>query len=522
MNEQNSAAIDAARPADFVEPADRAADRSMVALALLQLERARTNIVRTSRRAWNYRRVLGELDGLTDHDLRDLRVARADLSRIAWDEARRTDAADVTTAARSTSEAINVHWACIWLLIGSGVVAAAQVGKAIISIPLIRSEFAVGLDLAGLIVAIFAMLGAFFGFGAGVVVRRLGVRRSLIGGMAAVALGNLGGAAAPNELVLLAARIIEGIGFFGAVLAIPSMLAAIVTRERRDFVMAVWSAYMPAGIMLMLFFGPLLPLIGWRTLWLANAGAAAACCFLLALRAPVLPTTMGEPAGRFLTEIANVVRHPRCVVLALAFFAYSCQIFSLAFALPQLLTSAHGVSLGLAGLLSALVLAVSAAGHVSSGFLLRAGVPIWLNVAAAFGFFAVSAFVVYAGAMPAQIVALAAALALGIGGLAPGAIYAAAPQAAPIPRSVPPTIGLVQQASNLGQFAGPLALGVWVEHLGWTTAPAIVAPTALLGLAAAFALRRVLAPTDARAAPPAPTSCQRAPATAISLRRSPT
>ncbi|AMN41473.1 MFS transporter [Rhodoplanes sp. Z2-YC6860] len=348
--------------------------------------------------------------------------------------------------------AARAHRAHEWLLIGSGVVAAAQVGKAIISIPLIRSDLAIGLDLAGLMVATFATLGAFFGFGAGVVVRQIGVRRSLIGGMAAVALGNLAGAAAPNELVLLAARIIEGIGFFGALLAIPSMLAAIVTGERRDFVMAVWSSYMPAGIMLMLFF--LLPLIGWRNLWLANAGAAAACCLLLALRAPVLTTMTREPAGRFLTEIASVVRHPRCVVLAVAFFAYSCQIFSLAFALPQLLTSVHGVSLGLTGLLSALVLAVSAAGHVASGILLRAGVPIWLNVAASFGPFAVSAFVIYAGAPPPPIVALAAALGLGIGGLAPGAIYAAAPRAAPSPQSVPSTIGLMQQASNLGQFAG--------------------------------------------------------------------
>jgi MFS family permease len=57
---------------------------------------------------------------------------------------------------------------------------------------------------------------------------------------------------------------------------------------------------------------------------------------------------------------------------------------------------------------------------------------------------------------------------------------------------VPPTIGLVQQASNLGQFAGPVVLGLWAEHLGWSAAPAIVAPAALLGLAAAFALRRVL------------------------------
>ena len=51
-------------------------------------------------------------------------------------------------------------------------------------------------------------------------------------------------------------------------------------------------------------------------------------------------------------------------------------------------------------------------------------------------------------------------------GLAPGAIYAAAAHVAPSPQAVPPTIGLVQQASNLGQFAGPVVLGLWVEHLG--------------------------------------------------------
>jgi uncharacterized protein YjiS (DUF1127 family) len=111
--ESNKREIDAARPVDFVEPGDRAADRGMAALALLRLERARTGIVRTGRRAWNYMRVLRELDGLTDHDLRDLRVARTGLSRIAWDEARRrTDAADVTTVPGSANEAISVPRAC--------------------------------------------------------------------------------------------------------------------------------------------------------------------------------------------------------------------------------------------------------------------------------------------------------------------------------------------------------------------------------------------------------------------------
>jgi MFS transporter, DHA1 family, inner membrane transport protein len=378
----------------------------------------------------------------------------------------------------------------IWLLIGSGVVAAAQIGKAIISIPMIRTDMAFGLDLAGLIVATFATLGAFFGLGAGVVVRRSGIRRSLIVGMGAIMIGNLIGAAAPNEFVLLTARVIEGAGFFATVLAIPSMLARIVTGDERDFVMTMWSAYMPAGIMLMLLVAPLVPIIGWRNLWVTNALVAGGCGVLLAICAPRLTgTALVEPTDRFFSDVARIVRDHRCLMLAVAFFAYSCLMFSLTFALPSLLTSRNGVALGMAGMVSALVLATSAIGNISSGFLLRAGVPIWANIAAAFLGFAVSGFVVYAGTPSPAALALAAALALGVGGLAPGALYAAAPQAAPSPQAVPPTIGLVQQASNLGQFTGPLVLGLWVEHFGWRGAPAIVAPAALFGLGIAFMIR---------------------------------
>ncbi len=401
-------------------------------------------------------------------------------------------AANMQAVDQACAEETMSAWAPqVLLLISSGIVASAQIGKAIITVPMIRSELALGLDLAGLIVATFATLGATTGIGAGVVVSRLGVRRSLIGGMSAMVLGNLIGASATHEGILLAARVVEGVGFVGVVVAIPSMLTRIVTHEARDFVMAGWSAYMPIGIMLMMLAAPLLPAIGWRNFWLANAALVGACALLLALHAPTISTAR-EPTGRFFTRIATIVRHPSCLVLGFAFFAFACQIFSLAFSLPLLLTSAHGTSLGAAGLLSALVLAVSAVGHISSGVLLRAGVPVWVNIATAFACLALSSFLVYDDMLPPQGIALVAALALGIGGLAPGAIYAAAPHAAPSPSAVPPTIGLVQQASSLGQFAGPAALGLWVESFGWPAAPAIVVPVALVGLACAFVLRRLL------------------------------
>ena len=64
---------------------------------------------------------------------------------------------------RAAARARRFH---VWLLIGSGIVASAQIGKAIISIPMIAKEMALGFAGAGLVVAIFATLGALTGIGA--------------------------------------------------------------------------------------------------------------------------------------------------------------------------------------------------------------------------------------------------------------------------------------------------------------------------------------------------------------------
>jgi predicted MFS family arabinose efflux permease len=390
-----------------------------------------------------------------------------------------------------------VAWAAtskshVWLLIGSGVVAAAQIGKAVISVPLIRADLGLGLDLAGLIVGIFAILGAACGVGAGVVVQCIGPRRSLVGGMICIAIGNLIGSQAPNEWYLLVARITEGVGFLGVVLAIPTLLAVSIERERRDFVMALWSAYMPAGITLVMIVAPLVAVIGWRNLWLASACIAAVCALLLRLAVPATPMPTHSQRVRWIDDLATVICNPDCLVLAFAFFAFSCQMFSMTFALPLILTSVHGLSVGQAGLASAAMLAMATLGHVSCSLLLRSGIPIWVNVAAAFLLFGLAPFAVYTTAAPLFATMVFAALALGIGGLAPGALYAAAPQVAPHETSLPSTIGLLQQASNLGQFAGPLVIGVWVQNFGWDVVPAITVPAALFGFIAALLIRDVL------------------------------
>jgi hypothetical protein len=60
-------------------------------------------------------------------------------------------------------------WPLTCLLFLGGTVAAAQVGKAIVSLPIMRSELHFGIDVAGAILAVFATLGATCGLGGGCV-----------------------------------------------------------------------------------------------------------------------------------------------------------------------------------------------------------------------------------------------------------------------------------------------------------------------------------------------------------------
>ena len=94
------------------------------------------------------------------------------------------------------------------------------------------------------------------------------------------------------------------------------------------------------------------------------------------------------------------------------------------------------------------------------------------------------------------MVAALAALSLGLTGLIPGSIYAAAPRLAPTSAMLAIALGLINQVTNLGNLAGPAAMAFTVERLGWGGAPLLFAGVAVTGVTVALLLRRVLRRTD--------------------------
>jgi predicted MFS family arabinose efflux permease len=375
------------------------------------------------------------------------------------------------------------------LLIGAGIVAACQVGKAFIAMPLIIADLHIGVDVGSIILAVVALMGALGAMPVSMFMRRLGARRALIFGLVAIGFGSAIGAAASSAAILILSRAIEGLGLLATVLVIPDLLQQVVAPRDRDVMLAIWGSYMPVGTVLMLLLGPALPEIGWRTLWVFNAmlpiAYATLCFFRFGLG------ERGSKESSLLSDVGALFRAPGCLYLALAFGLYSFSYVAIAGFMPLILVTQLRLSVATAGLFTTAAVAANVVGNIMAGVLLRAGIPVWANVAMSFGVYGIASLIIFASGTSGGVIAATAAFTLGIGGLSPGSIFAAIPRFAPTAALVTPTVGLIQQASNIGQFVGPLATGFFAAHFGWPAVPFVMIPAACLGLAVAAGIRSV-------------------------------
>jgi predicted MFS family arabinose efflux permease len=379
----------------------------------------------------------------------------------------------------------------VFVLIFAGVISALQIGKAAIAVPILQRELAMTLLAASWIVGAYGVLGATAGLPAGILSSLLSARTTLIAGLTVAGIGSLSGAFAESGAVLIATRVLEGCGSLAAALAVPRLLRTVTAPKHLEPVLAMFAAHLPFGSVVMMLAGPHVMTFGWQTLWLINAAIVIAYALVIArmcFEEP--PAAQSAPSLR--ANIGAVLRAPGPVLLALAFGTYTFQYLALSGLLPALLVDRRGLSIAAAGTVSAIAVAANAVGNMSAGALLRLGVPVWSIMATAFAFVGLAAIGIFADAAPVALVTVLAAASLGLTGLIPGSIYAAAPRIASTSAVLAIVLGLINQATNLGNLAGPAAMAFTVQSLGWGGAPLLFAGVAVTGVTVALLLRGVL------------------------------
>jgi predicted MFS family arabinose efflux permease len=381
-------------------------------------------------------------------------------------------------------------WLAVSVVVASGVVAALQVGKAAIAMPLVQAEFGLDLGTLGWLASIFAVLGMIGGIPVGTLAISLGARRVLLLGLAAVAVGAFLGAAAPRFPMLLASRVLEGFGFLLITIAGPAILQHAASSAQRDIAMALWSCFMPAGIALAMLAG--LWLTDWRVIWQVTGALAVVAIVLTMLTVPLV-SGGGRPSLTALSGDAGAVLSERGPpLLALTFALYALMFFALFSFLPVLLMQRMQVSLATAGVLGALASAVNIIGNLAAGMLLARGVSRIALIVLASLVMGLSGLGIFLGLLPDTATFLLCMLFSMVGGIIPATLLSSAPVLAPAATLTPVVVGLMMQGSNLGQVVGPVAVGGVIEALGWSAAAGLVAAAALLAILVALGLRSSL------------------------------
>ncbi len=383
------------------------------------------------------------------------------------------------------------RWAGVLAIVGAGVVASLQVGKVIIAAPLLRQDM--GLDLAsiGTLTAVFSILGVIGGIAAGGVIARFGARRMLLLGLAATALGTAAGATAPGYGVLLASRVVEGLGFLMITVAGPAALQRMVSASNRDFAFALWSCYMPAGMAVAMLASQAFD--QWQAYWWCAGAAVLVALACVAALAPATPGSASLSWRGLRQDTADTLGAAGPVLLALSFTLYSVMFFALFTFLPVLLMEQLGLTLAQAGLYSAIASAANIIGNLGAGMLLARGWRRSTLIATASVTMGVVALLIFRSVLPAMPTFLLCVLFSAVGGLIPATLLGTAPLVAPRPALTAASVGLVMQGSNLGQVIGPVTVGGVIDRYGWASASYVVLAAGLGGVAIAACLRRVRA-----------------------------
>jgi MFS family permease len=390
------------------------------------------------------------------------------------------------------------------VVILAGVAAALHVGKLPPAIPALQQALGLSLLQAAFLLSMVQGAGMCAGVAFGALADALGLKRSMLIGLALLAMASLLGGLSQHAALLLALRAVEGFGFLLVVLPAPGLVRRWVAPERISLMLGVWGAYMPLATASALLMGPLwIQAFGWRSWWWLMAALSAAAALWLARAVPdSAAPTLGAPAvsaaaptaqPAWRTRLAHTLSTRGPWLIAVSFAVYSSQWLAVIGFLPSIYTQA-GISGVATGLLTALAAAVNMVGNIASGRLLHRGHQPTTLLSVGFVVMFCAAALAFAGVEGAHaVLRYLAVLAFSlVGGVIPGTLFALAVRVAPGEHTLSTTVGWMQQWSALGQFTGP-PLVAWVAGLagGWHFTWVVTGACSVVGLILAAAIAKL-------------------------------
>ncbi|WP_310614378.1 MFS transporter [Limnohabitans sp.] len=398
-----------------------------------------------------------------------------------------------------------------WVIVFAGVCAALHVGKLPPALPVLQDVLGITLVQAGFLLSAVQVASMTLGLAVGLSVDSLGLRRSMLVGLALLSFASISGGFVGDAQSLLFLRALEGLGFLLVVMPAPALIRRTVDASQLSGRMGWWGTYMPTGSALALLVGPwVIAGLNWSAWWWLLGSVAAFACVAVWLCVPDVPAPkpevhaaanaplpqLGGASQKWPQRLVLTLKSPGPWLVALTFAVYSSQWLAVVGFLPTVYAEL-GLAAGTAGVLSACVALANVSGNIMSGRLLQRGWPAQRLLSIGFACMAlgaVGAYAVWQGEGLSTSLRFACVVMFSaVGGLIPGTLFSCALRLAPSEGTVSTTVGYMQQLSALGQFAGP-PLVAWVAASagGWQWTWAVTATLSLAGAVLAHLIGRAL------------------------------
>lgn len=369
----------------------------------------------------------------------------------------------------------------LWL---AGLGAAAQYGKISVIFDRLPEVYPQAGASLGWAVSIVGLVGIALGIVAGILAARIGLRRAVLLGLWAGAAMSLVQASFPPLGVFLVLRVVEGVSHLALVVAIPTLIAQLVSARLRPVMLTLWGTFFGVAFAILVFAGlPLVDRFGLPSLFVGHALYMAAFALVLQAWLPKDTALDGQfpNLGQLGRDHMRIYRSPFISAPALGWLFYTFCFFSLLTLIPPFVAPEHRVmvvgAMPLVSIASSLLLGVQ---------LLRVTTPVGVIV---LGFIASTVCTLALVAAPGSAVlclALAAAL-----GLVQGATFAAVPQLNATAQDRALANGALAQTGNIGNTLGTPIIA-WLITFGGNTAMMLsIAVTLMAGAGAHFWLARV-------------------------------
>ena len=387
-----------------------------------------------------------------------------------------------------------------WVIVFAGVCAALHVGKLPPALPVLQDALGITLVQAGFLLSAVQVASMTLGLAVGLSADSLGLRRSMLVGLALLSVASISGGFVADASGLLFLRALEGLGFLLVVMPAPALIRRTVDASQLSGRMGWWGTYMPTGSALALLLGPwVIAGLNWSAWWWLLGAVAAFAWVAVWLCVPdVQPPAATHNAANdaWPKRLALTLQSPGPWLVALTFAVYSSQWLAVVGFLPTVYAEL-GLAAGTAGVLSACVALANVSGNIMSGRLLQRGWPAQRLLSIGFACMtlgAVGAYAVWHGeGLPTSLRFACVVMFSAVGGLIPGTLFSCALRLAPSEGTVSTTVGYMQQLSALGQFAGP-PLVAWVAASagGWQWTWVVTATLSLTGAVLAHLIDHAL------------------------------